>query len=301
MTRKASDIQVTGNTSFLFKSPPGFGKTLAAASFALEGPIHISYFDKKSPVELVTFFTEKRFGDKAKRILDNISYDLYGAHNAHEYLNHLIKLRDDCRYTAIVTDSVTSLTAAAVNWSLAFRDTKGGKKDKLNPEAPQMIPDFDEYKVETSLIAQSLDICQTLPCHVIWLAHPLPGIKVEGSGNSIKVTKTNPIVTYGTKVAGMIPGRFTEIYHFSKTTVYGEGGGKDKYICNVRAVGDEYAKSPLLDDEIKEIDFTDKLFYEVWKELVTKADDRRDDSSLPPLAIATTSSPSTGFVPPWKK
>lgn len=266
---KASDIAIDKNNSFLFKGSPGFGKTLAAASFALEGPTFISYFDKKKPVELATYFTERRFGEKAKKILDNIEYEIYGANNANAYLNKLIELSKNCRYTTVITDSVTNLTAAAVNWSLAFRSA-GGKKDKQaeDKNTPQMIPDFDEYKVETSLVSQAMDICKNLPANIIWTAHPLPSIKVEGSGASIRVTKTNPIVTYGSKVAGMIPGNFTEIYHFSKTTDYSTGSSKIKFVASLEAVGDEYAKSPLLADYVKEIDFTDRLFYEVWKELM---------------------------------
>ena len=55
----------------------------------------MAYWDKKSPVELTTFFTEKRFGSLAKKILDNIEYDVYSSSNAHMYLNKLIKLIDD--------------------------------------------------------------------------------------------------------------------------------------------------------------------------------------------------------------
>ena len=267
---KASQISLDSHNSFLFKGSPGFGKTLAAASFAVEGPIYIAYFDKKKPVELVTFFTEKRFGSLAAKILDNIEYDIYGGVNAHEYLNKVISFTKDCRYTTFITDSVTTLTASAVNWSLGFRDPKKGKTDKINKDAPLMIPDFDEYKVETSLVTQAIDISKTLPCNVIWIAHPLPGIKIEGSGASIKVTKTNPIVTYGTKVAGMIPGSFTEIYNFSKQTSFADGTTKLKYLVSTEAIGDDYAKSPLLGDYVKEFDITDKLFYHVWKELLDK-------------------------------
>jgi hypothetical protein len=268
---KASQISLDSNISFLLKGSPGFGKTLAAASFAVEGPIYLAYFDKAKPVELLTYFTEKRFGSLAKKILDNIEYDIYGAHNVHEYLNKVINFTKDCRYFAFITDSVTSLTASAVNWSMGFRDPNKSKKDKVNKDAPLMIPDFDEYKVETSLVSQALDISRSLPCHIIWCAHPLPSIKIEGSGASIKVTKTNPIVTYGSKVAGMIPGNFTEIYNFSKTTDYTSGTSKLKYVVNTEAIGDDYAKSPLLGDYVKEFDITDKLFYHVWKDLIDKS------------------------------
>jgi hypothetical protein len=263
---KASDLSLDGNVSFLFKSSPGFGKTLAAASFAVEGPVYLSYWDKKSPIELKTYFTEKRFGSLAKTILDNIEYDVYDSSNAGEYLNKIIGFLTDCRYFAIVNDSITFMTSAAVNWSLNF-----GKDKKVFKKLKDILPDWDEYKVETSLVSQCIDLSRKLPCHVIWTAHPLPQTRVEGSGASMRVTKANSIVSYGAKVAGIVPGSFTEIYHFSQQSSWGEGKSSKKYIVNTEAVGDEYAKSPLLGNYVSEFDITDKLFYKVWKELIDKS------------------------------
>jgi hypothetical protein len=258
---KASEIVVDSNTSILLKGAFGHGKTLALASFAIDGPIYLAYFDKKKPIELVTFFG--RMGEIGKRILNNIEYDIYSSANANEYLNKLMSLAKDCRYFAVGTDSVTNLTSAAVNWSLGFRDNKNKNKDK-----DRIIPDFDEYKVETSLVTQALDICRSLPCHILWTAHPIPGIKIEGSGSNIKVTKVNPIVTYGSKVAGIVPGNFSEIYHFSKQSSWDQTTGKSgtKYLVSCDAIGDDFAKSNI---GLKgEFDITDKLFYTVWKEQV---------------------------------
>lgn len=263
---KASNISLSGPQSFLFKSSPGFGKTLAAASFAIEGPVFLSYWDKKSPVELVTFFSDKRFGSLGKKILDNIEYEIYDSSNAGEYLNKMIGFLSDCRYFAIVNDSLTYMTSAVVNWSLNFN-----KNEKKFKKLAEIMPSWDEYKVETSLVSQCLDLSRKLPCHVIWTAHPVPGTKVEGSGTTMKVTKTNSIVAYGSKVAGLTPGAFTEIYHFSQTSDYAEGSSRKRYIVNTEAVGDEFAKSPLLGDYVKEFDITDKLFYTVWKELIDKS------------------------------
>ena len=263
---KASSITPDNNISFLFKSSPGFGKTLAAASFAIEGPVYLSYWDKKSPVELTAFFTKKRFGMLAEKILDNITYDVYGSENAGEYLNKLIDFTQDCRYFAIINDSITYMTASAVNWSLNF-----GKSNNVKKKIKDVIPDWDEYKVETSLVSQCIDLSRKLPCHVIWTAHPLASVSLSGSGAAMRVTRTNPIVSYGTKVASMIPGSFTEIYHFSQSVDYSEGSSRKKFIVNTEAVGDEYAKSPLLGDYVKEFDITDKLFYQVWKELIDKS------------------------------
>lgn len=262
---KASDIQLDRNMSFLFKGPWGHSKTISAASFAIEGPLFLAYWDKKKPVELKTYF--QNFGQVGKRILENIDYEVYGANNANMYLNKLIDLAKDCRYTTMVTDSVTNMTSGAVNWSLSFRD------DRKNKDKLKVIPDFDEYKVETSLVTQALDICRMLPCHIIWIAHPVPSIKIEGSGSSIKVTKTNPIVTYGSKVAGIVPGNFSEIYHFAKQSGWDSSAGKSliKYLVSMDAIGDDFAKSNL--GLTGEFDITDGLFYNIWKAKVKEKED----------------------------
>lgn len=255
---KASELVLETQSSLLLKAPFGHGKTLAAATFALDGPIWIAYWDKKKPVELYHFFHHII---KRPDLLKNIEYDVYNSHNANEYLNKLFLLEKDCRYFACINDSVTNMTSGAVNWSLGFRPKKSKDQEKL-------MPGFDEYKIETSLVTQALDICKALPCHIIWTCHPVPSIKVEGSGTSIVITKTNPIVTYGSKVAGIVPGNFSEIYHFSKQSNWDANAGKSSVIYRVstEAVGDDFAKSNL---GLKgEFDITNKLFYEVWKEKI---------------------------------
>lgn len=265
---KANQLTGNINLSFLFKGPFGFGKTLAAASFALLGPVYLSYWDKKAPIELLTFFSPKRFGkEMSERILDNITYDVYSAENAGDYLNKMIELVQDCRYSAVINDSITFMTAAAVNWSMNF-----GKDRKAMKKIKDVLPDWDEYKVETSLVTQCIDLSRKLPCHVIWTAHPLPSTKIEGAGSSIRVSKINSIVSYGSKVAGIIPGSFTEIYHFNQQANFSsEGRTSKRFICSLEAIGDEFAKSPILGDYVKELDFTDKLFYQVWKDAVDKS------------------------------
>jgi hypothetical protein len=266
---KASELTLDSQISILMKGSFGFGKTLAAATFAVEGPIHISYWDKKSPVELVHFF---RNVIKRPELLKNIEIDIFGAYNANEYLNRYINFAKDCRYFALITDSVTTMTSGAVNWSLSFRD------DRKNKDKLKVIPDFDEYKVETSLVTQALDICRTIPAHIIWTCHPVPSIKIEGSGAGIKVIKTNPIVTYGSKVAGIVPGQFSEIYHFSKKSNWNSNSGTNsiQYMVSTdSSAEDDFAKSNI---GLKgEFDITDKLFYDVWRERVKKLQEETND------------------------
>jgi len=258
---KATDLVLESQSSILFKGPFGHAKTCAAATFAKDGPIWISYWDKKKPVELFHFFHKII---KQPRLLDNIEYEVYNSSNANKYLNKMIDFADDCRYFAIINDSVTNMTSGAVNWSLGF---SGKKKDQ---DKDKIMPSFDEYKVETSLVTQALDICKSLPCHVIWTCHPVPSIKIEGSGTTMKITKSEPIVTYGNKVAGIVPGNFSEIYHFSRTSTWDSILGKNllRFKVNTEAVGDDFAKSNL--GLTGEFDITNKLFYEVWKEQVLK-------------------------------
>ena len=253
---RASDLQLGSPQSMLFKGPFGFGKTLAAASFALEGPVYLSYWDKKRPIELLTFF--KQYGEKGQKILDNIEFDVYSSENANEYLNWLIDHVRDCRYSAIINDSLTFMTAGAVNWSMNF-----GKDAKMKKKIKDVLPDWDEYKVETSLVTQCIDISRKLPCHVIWTAHPLPTTKVEGGASSMRVSKVNSLVSYGSKVAGIVPGSFTEIYHFSQQSNWDGTSGKSskRYVAMLDSIGDEFAKSPLLGHTIKDIDFSDSLLY----------------------------------------
>lgn len=264
---KASDMSDDDNVSILVKGPNGMGKTLLAASAAVFGPIHISYFDKSKPVEL-----KKYFNNIIKRpdLLDNITYDVYGAYNVNEYLNQIFKWKaQGCRYVAVITDSLTFLTASAVGWSMGFRDPKGPDKDSMNSNSVQLIPDWDEYKIETSLVVQALDILTTIPTMVIWTAHPLPQVRIEGSGRNQVVTKSTSLVTYGNKVAGMVPGRFTEIYHLGKELDYNTNPTTHKYICYTDSVGDDFARSSLLLPQ--QIDWSNKLFFDVWAGLLKKS------------------------------
>lgn len=259
MTQSADALTSDSYASILLKSPFGFGKTIAACSMAVEGPIWLAYWDKKKPIELLDFYKRHR-----PDLLKNIHYDVYGSNNAHEYLNKLIEFQQKgCRYVGIITDSVTFMTTGAVNWSMGFRNPAGGKKDKVNSSAPQMVPDFDEYKVETSLVTQALDICRTLPVHNIWTAHPIPSLKMEGSGASIKVSTVKNIVSYGQKVGAIIPGGFTEVYHLSMSTDFSSNPVRTKRIVTTQAIGEDFAKTSL--GLPVELDITDKLFWEVWK------------------------------------
>lgn len=269
---KASNMQIDSQATILLKGPFGFGKTLAASTFCIDGPIHIAYWDKKKPVELDHFY---RKIIRRPELLDRIEYDVFNSHNANEYLNFMMRMVNKCTYFALINDSVTNMTSGAVNWSLGFRPPDKKSKDK---DKDKILPSFDEYKVETSLVTQCLDIAKALPAHIIWTCHPVPSIKIEGDGGSMKIVKTNPIVTYGNKVAGIVPGNFSEIYHFSRRSSWDSVAGKASTQYLVNTVGtneDDFAKSNL--GLSCEMDITNRLFYEVWKEELRKLKETIDD------------------------
>jgi hypothetical protein len=211
---KVSGIQVDKNVSMLFKSPPGFGKTIAACSLAVFGDVWLAYFDKRVPIEVFNFYKKFR-----PELLDRIHYESYTAANANKYLNDLdnICTREQGKYVGLVTDSVTTLTTSAINWSMSFR---GGKEPIPNSLAgsESMIPGFDDYKVETNYAAQALDLSSGYPGFNIWTAHPLQSMDIKsGGGNKITAVSTKQtLVSYGNKVGQLVPGRFQEIYHFAR-------------------------------------------------------------------------------------
>lgn len=260
MPTKASKIQPGKNTSMLLKSPPGFGKTIAACSLAVFGEVWLAYFDKQTPIEVFNFFKKFR-----PELLDHIHFDSYSANTANKYLNDLgnICTREQGRYVGLITDSVTTLTTAAINWSMSFRGTKEDIPNTL-AGTEKMIPGFDDYKVETSYAAQALDLSSGYPGFNIWTAHPLVSMDIKaGSGGKIgSVSTKQTLVSYGNKVGQLVPGRFQEIYHFAR-----QG---DMRVVWTDAVGDDYAKTSY-NNMPKMLDITDKLFFEVWKSEVDKS------------------------------
>lgn len=271
----ANDIRPDKNISLLLKGSPGEGKTIAASTFCLLGDVWLAYFDKQTPVELYNFY--HKIG--RPELLSRIHYDCYSSHNVNEYLNKLHTIsRRPGEYVAGITDSLTNLTSAAVNWSLGFRPGHDvTERGNIN------LPDFDEYKTETSLVTQALDICKSQPWFNIWIAHPLAQTKIDATstGKVAAVSKVSTLVTYGSKVGSMIPGNFTEIYHFSRQV--------DKRIVWTDMTGDDYAKTAY--NIPRSFDITDKLFYEVWKELINKSFPKEvmktDPNNIfgPPIAV----------------
>src|SRR5689334_19905364 len=98
-----ANVELDKNISMLFKSPPGEGKTCAAATFAILGDVALFYFDKKVPVEIFSFF--KKIG--RPELIERVKFQAYSSKNCNEYLNDLFHMaKEPGRYVAGITDSV---------------------------------------------------------------------------------------------------------------------------------------------------------------------------------------------------
>lgn len=273
---KATDIKPDQNVSILFKSPPGFGKTIAACSLAVYGDIWLAYFDKKVPIEVFNFYKHFR-----PELLDRITYESYTAANANKYLNDLdnICTREPGRYVGLITDSVTTLTTASINWSMSFRGNRGPVENTL-VGSEKMIPGFDDYKVETNYAAQALDMTSSYPGFNIWTAHPLTSMDVKGgdAGKISSVSTKQTLVSYGNKVGQLVPGRFQEIYHFARQGV--------KRVAWTDAFGDDYAKTSYFGLP-KMLDITDQLFFEVWRAEIIKLMEVQNAKSIVPENVVS--------------
>lgn len=229
----------------MLKGENGSGKTVLAASFP--GPIKFFMFDG-SKLDVVKMFFPNR---------TDIEYDIYGPRKTRfrdangqvvdiksllQFADEFNALQDSCPYATIVIDSFTSFSVTCVTFQLDVRsNSTDDKKNTQKSKGGLTIPDFDEYKGETTLVTQTLDVSKVLPCNVIWTAHPLPKLDTAGSGNSMRVNKTTSIAAYGAKTAAMAPSYFNEVWHLE---VQGAGNNRQR-VVHTQTIGDQFAKTAL--------------------------------------------------------
>lgn len=226
----------------MLKGDNGSGKTVFAGSFP--GPVKFFMFDGSKLDILKRFYPNRT----------DIEYDIYGARRMRirdargqvtdikdllQFAKEFTDLQDYCPYSTVVIDSFTSFSVTCVTFQLDVRvaDEKGVNKSK----GGLTIPDFDEYKGETTLVTQALDVSKVLPCHVIWTVHPLPKLETSGAGAGMKVTKTSSIAAYGAKTAAMAPGYFNEVWHCEARSA----AGTIQRLIHTQTIGDQFAKSAL--------------------------------------------------------
>jgi hypothetical protein len=245
---RTSDIVLGGRIMVMLKGDNGSGKTVLAASFP--GPIKFFMFDG-SKLDVVKMFFPNR---------TDIEYDIFGAratkfrdaNNQIVQIKSLIQfaeefnaLMDYCPWATVVLDSFTSFSVTCVTFQLDVRSSSADdKKNPLKSKGGLVIPDFDEYKGETTLVTQSLDVSKVLPCHVIWTAHPLPKLETSGQGAGMRVTKSSSIAAYGAKTAAMAPSYFNEVWHLETRIDSSAPGGRQR-IVHTQSTGEQFAKTAL--------------------------------------------------------
>jgi len=260
------DLKPGDPTTTLMKGVTGYGKTIAATSY----PEPVYVFDFDSRVDSIQSFYR---GDRRREI----HFDTYGAFNLFRYLDELNELLDSgtikvdgrtvAPRTVVVADSVTALSMASVDYQLnqvrefAKKDKKIGKKT----QGGIIIPDWDEYKGETSVFSEVLGIVKALPkrhgIHTIMTAHPIKSTSVgkDSTGKVAVSIKTSQIVSIGMKAAELVPTAFNEVYHFAMIPSL-NAGEKGRRLVYTEGMGDESAKTTLLLPVMFE--WTNELFYD---------------------------------------
>lgn len=236
---KTIDRKLGGIFRGLFVGANGSGKTVAAASFP--GPIMIWDFDGR--VEPVTKFYPDR---------DDIEYWTVGLDGDTrpdvigftEWCKRFEDLQDNCPYGTIIMDSYTAYSATACFHQMGLhagdvKRTKGGLA----------IPDWDEFKGETGVMLQTLDIAKILPAHFICTAHPISKARTTKQGGSTNevlasMIRASTLATYGWKTDSFLPNYFNEMYFFF-TDVSGQVMMPNKYMVQTVSAGEIVCKTAL--------------------------------------------------------
>lgn len=232
-------IKLGGRFMGLFVGPNGTGKTIAATSWP--GSTLILDFDGR--VAPVRFFYPNR---------QDIEYWTVGLEGDtrpdvigfKEFCDKFDKFQDNCPYDNIIFDSYTAYSATAVFYQMGMhagdlKKTKGGLP----------IPDWDEYKGETGVMLQVLEIAKILPANFICTAHPVSKAKVTKQGGSVNevlasMVRGTTFTTYGWKTDSFLPNYFNEIYHFW-TDVSGQIGQPVTRKVQTVSAGEITAKTAL--------------------------------------------------------
>lgn len=257
MSPKTSDIELGGRFMGLFVGANGSGKTIAAASFPGEGLI----LDFDGRVAPVRYFYPKRTDIEYWTIgLDSRSRsDVIGFTDGCKKIEDL---QQRCPYDWIAFDSYTSYSAVAVLHQMGLhaedvRRTKGGLP----------IPDWDEYKGETGVMLQMLEILKILPCNIIITAHPVYAAKTTKQGGTTNevlasMVKGSSIASYGWKTPSLLPNYFNEMYYFFVDAPR-SAGIEVKRIVQTVSAGEIVCKTALPLPAI--IDITNQPFYNVMQ------------------------------------
>jgi hypothetical protein len=154
-------------------------------------------------------------------------------------------LQDDCPYGTVAIDSYTMYSTTSVLYQMGHRDNKELKRTK----GGIAIPDWDEYKGETGLAVQIMEVAKIIPAHFIMTAHPVSKAQATKQGGTTNETlasmvKASTLSTYGWKTASILPSYFNEMYYFY-SDVSSQLGQDIKRFAQTVSAGEIVAKTAL--------------------------------------------------------
>lgn len=258
-----SNIKLGAKINALIKGEPGVGKTFIEGSFPK--PMYIFDLDQKVDVikKMELVLGEEEYSSKG------IEYDTYSAAEYESFANKLDSFERMAQsgsfpYKTVCVDSLTTLAIILIRYSLskrgAQREEEGNKKEGRK-RGIILMPEFEEFNLESLAINAMLDIGRNLPCHFLMSAHV---IKTESKSQN-RIIETRSLMTAGKKIAAAIPAQFKEQWHVEIDTGLGAGDNAN-YLVRTRGTGNDFASTLL--PLPSTIDFTNKSFYPILKDLL---------------------------------
>jgi hypothetical protein len=232
--------QFGGRYMGLWVGSHGCGKTVAIGS--MPGPILIFDFDGRID-PLIDFYprrTDIEFFTVG--LSDDARHDVIGLKKFAEMFE---QLQTDCPYGTVAIDSYTMYSTTSVLYQMGHRDNATLKRTK----GGIAIPDWDEFKGETGLAVQIMEVAKIIPAHFIMTAHPVTKAQTTKQGGTTNevlasMIKATTLQTYGWKTGSFLPCYFNEMYFFYNEASTQIAHGV-RYFVQTVASGEIVAKSAM--------------------------------------------------------
>jgi hypothetical protein len=211
----------------LFKSEPGSGKSIAAASF----PEPVYFFDLEGRMRSISNYY--------RGMKKDISFDTYRKEDLIKLVDKLEAIYAKCNYASVIIDPLTYLADMALMDMIRQKsgkttkdgDAKGKKVGRFD------VPVLEDYGGEAAILTQIILALAALPCHIVLTAHVV--------NDPTSKTAKRKLLTGGSKVAAKIPGLFDEKYHFFTEPSF-TPQEPPKYKVLTSASGEDFAGTALI-------------------------------------------------------
>ncbi len=233
--------------NLLFKGEPSGGKSLAAASFP-----NCYIFDFESRIRSVANY----WLPKGKR---DIAFDTYGRKDFQKFQDKVNLFASHCPYDTIIFDTLTSVVDLLLYHAAELRGTGKGSRILAGGLKMNTIEDYGaEDAMLRSLMAHIRDMKIK---YKILVAHVIQREQKVGTQSVI----TRQLITAGKAAGAKVPAYFDEIYHFQQKP---DMNMRPSFVALTMNTGDDFARTTL--NLKKEIDFTNKSFFDIIKGELTK-------------------------------